>query len=167
MTGQLDSLDYWKGYERGLSGKPVSQRPGTDYQAGYFDGVRAAERIDAGAAHTWTLCRIDEAGAANTGDPDAVIAEVRAILSGHTVGPHGTFNGDGTDKPDQPETEYTVLGYWADDDTRIVTGIVQGSVQVSGGEDVSEGGPFAERVWAVSAGAAEDMVNGTSTDVDF
>jgi hypothetical protein len=51
------------------------------------------------------LSRIDEAvsaysaGAANTGDPDAVIAEVAAILNGDTVGPRGTFNGDGTDVP--------------------------------------------------------------------
>lgn len=62
---------------------------------------------------------------------------------------------------------FTVAGYWDDDDTRRVTNVMAGDVQVSGGDNVSEGGPFAELVMATNHDAAEALVAGTGMDAEF
>ena len=62
---------------------------------------------------------------------------------------------------------FTVAGYWGDDDTRIVTNVIKGEHDVSGGDDISEGGPFAVLVQAEDAAAAETMVHGNTEEEDF
>jgi hypothetical protein len=62
---------------------------------------------------------------------------------------------------------FTVAGYWGDDDTRIVTSVIEGEHEVSGGDDISEGGPFAVLVQAEDATAAETMVHGSTEEEDF
>jgi hypothetical protein len=62
---------------------------------------------------------------------------------------------------------FTVAGYWGDDDTRIVTSVIKGEHEVSGGDDISEGGPFAVLVQAEDAAAAETMVHGSTEEEDF
>ena len=62
---------------------------------------------------------------------------------------------------------FTVAGYWNDDDTRVVTSVMAGDIQVTGGDNVSEGGPFAEFIMATSHDTAEAMVNGTGPDAKF
>jgi hypothetical protein len=64
-------------------------------------------------------------------------------------------------------TGFTVSGYWGDDDTRIVTSVIEGEHEVSGGDDVSEGGPFAVYVRAEDAAAAESKVQGTTEEDDL
>lgn len=63
--------------------------------------------------------------------------------------------------------KFTVIGYWDDDDYRRVVGVVEGEVEVGGGESISEGGPFAEVVEAPDADAAEGMVDDTGADRTF
>jgi hypothetical protein len=62
---------------------------------------------------------------------------------------------------------FTVAGYWGDDDTRVVTSVIKGEHEVSGGDDISEGGPFAVLVQAEDAAAAETMVHGSTEEEDF
>lgn len=64
-------------------------------------------------------------------------------------------------------TGFTVTGYWGDDDTRIVTSVIEGEHDVAGGDDVSEGGPFAVYVRAEDAAAAESKVHGTTEEDDL
>lgn len=70
-----------------------------------------------------------------------------------------TESADQTNYEDLPL--WTVAGYWGDDDVRHVTTVIPGDVQVTGGDDVSEGGPFAVLVSAEDADAAEERVEGT------
>lgn len=63
--------------------------------------------------------------------------------------------------------QFTVIGYWNEADLRIVTGVIEGWHQVTGGDDCTEGGPFAVLVRAEDAAAAEDMVNRTTEEEDF
>lgn len=57
-------------------------------------------------------------------------------------------------------TKWTVIGYWDDDGDRAVTGVVEGWVDVYGGDSCSEGGPFAEQVEASGYEEAAMMVDG-------
>jgi hypothetical protein len=62
---------------------------------------------------------------------------------------------------------YTVIGYWNDSDRRIVTGVVRGFHQVTGGFGAGSFGPFAVSVQADSPGDADGLVNGTGPNEEF
>ena len=47
-------------------------------------------------------------------------------------------------------TTWTVVGYWDDAGHKIVVGVIAGAVDVYGGDEVSEGGPFADQVEATT-----------------
>jgi hypothetical protein len=68
---------------------------------------------------------------------------------------------------DTPLNAWTVSGYWDPAGFRIVTSVVAGQVDVTGGDSISEGGPFAVYVNAEDSAAAESMVHGTDDSVDF
>jgi hypothetical protein len=69
-------------------------------------------------------------------------------------------------EPPPEPGQFTVIGYW-DGDIRHVVGVVKGVHDVSGGDGISEEGPFAVCVHAVDAETAEHEVQGTGEDVDF
>jgi hypothetical protein len=60
--------------------------------------------------------------------------------------------------------QYTVIGFWNDEDERHVIGVIKGEQDVRGGVEVTEGGLFAELVYADSYEAAEEQVHGTAED---
>lgn len=62
---------------------------------------------------------------------------------------------------------WTVIGYWDDSDVRRVVGVVEGEVEVTGGDHASEGGPFAVVVDASNSDMAEQMVEGYGGEVEF
>jgi hypothetical protein len=62
--------------------------------------------------------------------------------------------------------QFTVIGYW-DQDYRQVIGVVEGKQEVMGGMDPGDSGLFAELVEAKDWVAAEDMVHGTTGEVQF
>lgn len=64
--------------------------------------------------------------------------------------------------------QFTVIGYWDDADQRVVTGVIEGEHEVTGGDGCSDGGPFAVYIHdAIDAPSAESMVNGTDTGKEF
>lgn len=64
--------------------------------------------------------------------------------------------------------QFTVIGYWNEADLRIVTGVIEGEHEVTGGDSCTEGGPFAVLISnAVDAESAEAMVSRTGEEVDF
>jgi hypothetical protein len=62
--------------------------------------------------------------------------------------------------------QYTVIGFWNDEDERHVVGVIKGEHDVQCGVDVTEGGLFAELVLADSYQAAEDQVHGSTEEDD-
>lgn len=63
---------------------------------------------------------------------------------------------------------YTVIGYWNEEGQRHVIGVVAGNLNVQGGVDPEDSqGLFAEVVAAEDHDVAEDMVHGTTDEVEF
>jgi hypothetical protein len=52
---------------------------------------------------------------------------------------------------------FTVVGFWADDDQPVVVGVIQGAHEVTGGEGVTEGGPWATSVMAPTPEHAAEL----------
>lgn len=61
---------------------------------------------------------------------------------------------------------FTVVGYWDDDDKRHVTGVLAGEHSLTGGDDASEGGPFAVLVNAENEQEAEALVEGSDESTE-
>lgn len=59
-----------------------------------------------------------------------------------------------TNPASDAENEYTVIGYWQDDE-RVVAGVIKGSHDVTRGEGAGNGGPWADTVTAPDAESAE------------
>lgn len=61
--------------------------------------------------------------------------------------------------------QFTVIGYWDDNDRRHVIGVIEGEHDVMSGVSPTEGGLFAEYVYdAVDADSACAQVHGTTED---
>jgi hypothetical protein len=63
-------------------------------------------------------------------------------------------------------TTWTVVGYWDDAGHKIVVGVIAGACDVYGGEEVSEGGPFADQVQAPTWEAAQKLAESGGNDMD-